>query len=56
MNNNERTYSINGQDKTFAELTTDEKVQLLRESMSAPRVVSFGKAPKGGWTEADRVK
>lgn len=58
MKNNERTYRINGQDKTFAQLTKDEKIQLLRESMerNSQPVASFGsKAPKGGWTEADRV-
>jgi hypothetical protein len=60
MNNNDRTYRINGQDKTFAELTIDEKVQLLRESMErnakAPRTGSFSNGtPKGGWTDADRV-
>ena len=51
----EGTFRINGQDKTFAQLTTDEKVQLLRESMNRPQVVSFGRTPPGGWTDADRV-
>lgn len=61
MKNSERTYSINGQTKTFAELTLDEKVQILAESMArnearkvnAPSI--FNKAPKSGWTDADRV-
>lgn len=61
MKNSERTYSINGQDKTFAELTLDEKVQILSESMAkneAKRLNTptiFNRAPKGGWTDADRV-
>ena len=56
--------------KTFAEMTTDEKIVALRSmtieeriealrpifAAPAPRVISFGKAPKGGFTDADRVK
>lgn len=57
----EKTYTINGQSKTFAQLTTDEKVQILRESMernearrlNTPSI--FNKVPKGGWTDADRI-
>lgn len=57
MKNNERTYRINGQDKTFAELTKDEKIQLLREALSkAPQVGFSNGTPPGGWTDADRVK
>jgi len=53
--------------KTFPEMTTAEKMEALRamtleERISAmqslpiaPVVVSFGKAPKNGWTDADRV-
>ena len=61
MKNSERTYSVNGQSKTFVELTLDEKVQLLAESIEqseARRLNAssmFNKAPKGGWTDADRV-
>lgn len=55
-----KTYSINGQSKTFAQLTTEEKIQLLRESMernaSQPKTISFGKTPPGGWTDDDRVR
>lgn len=28
---------------------------LLKAAIEAPRTVSFGKAPKGGWTDADKV-
>lgn len=27
----------------------------LKAAIEAPRTVSFGKAPKGGWTDADKV-
>lgn len=57
----ENTYSINGTTKTFAQLTTDEKVQILAESMARHEAArlntpsAFNKVPKGGWTDADRV-
>lgn len=53
--------------KTFAAMTTDEKIvalrsmtieerlEALRPIFQAPRVVSFGKAPQDGWKEGDRV-
>ena len=28
---------------------------LLKAAIEAPRTVTFGKAPKGGWTDADKV-
>ena len=41
-------------------MTQDEVVAILMERMSAdrmaPRVISFGKAPKDGWKESDRVQ
>jgi hypothetical protein len=59
MKNNERTYEINGQTKTFAELTREEKIELLRVAIAtpAPRSAGFSNGtPKGGWTDADKVK
>jgi hypothetical protein len=61
---------ITDMDKTFDQMTTDEKIAALRsmtieervaaltpafEAAAAKRVVSFGKAPKDGWKESDRV-
>ena len=54
-------------DKTFDQMTTDEKmaalrsmtveqrIEALRPTFSAPLTVSFGKTPPGGWKESDRV-
>ena len=54
-------------DKTFDQMTTTEKTAALREMtveqriealrpiFNAPTVVSFGKAPKDGWKESDRI-
>lgn len=40
-------------------MTKDEVLAILMAKMEAdreaPRTISFGKAPKDGWTEADRV-
>ena len=40
-------------------MTKDEVLAILIERMAAdreaPRTISFGKAPAGGWTDADRV-
>lgn len=40
-------------------MTKDEVLAILMERMAAdreaPRTISFGKAPKDGWTDADRV-
>lgn len=41
--------------KVYGPLTKAQAIELLTKSIEAPRVVSFGKAPKDGFTDADRV-
>lgn len=47
--------------QSMKSMTVDERMSYLKSHRSdifeaTPRVMSFGKAPKGGWTDADRVK
>jgi hypothetical protein len=50
---------ITGMEKTFEQMTKEERIEALRQRLndwaSKPQTVSFGKAPKDGWKDSDRV-
>lgn len=58
MNTNDRSNWTDKQRAAY-ELLMSRPVRVPTEAeraaFQAPRTISFGKAPKGGWTDADRV-
>lgn len=53
---NKNTYI---ESKVYGKLTREQAIEILRQQiadqLSQPRTVSFGKDPKNGWTDSDRV-
>ena len=42
--------------KVYGPLTRSQAVAIFQAQAEAPRIVSFGKSPKSGWTDTDRIK